>query len=294
MSQFFDALQRADRERAARSGKPPESLTAWLTVTAAPAWADEEVAAPLTGPAREANGAHRTTRRAEVEPGLGDRPIDHRLVSLLDPGGFAAEQYRGLGHRVEELHATGMTSIGVTSPIEGDGKTITAINLAGTLAQNPRVRVLLVDADLRHPRVAAALGIPPAPAPDLIDAIVGARRLGDAVRSTFQPNLRVLHAAEAARLPHEMVSAPAFAALMAEARAAFDYVIVDTPPLVPFHDVRTIAAWVDAFFIVVAAHRTPRRMLAETLNAMEPAKVAGLVFNGDDERALARGYRAGR
>jgi capsular exopolysaccharide synthesis family protein len=294
MSQFFEALQRAERERAAGSGNAYASLTARLAVAAAPAWTDDEMTARRPGPAREAKDAHPPTWRLQAEPALGCRPIDHRIVSLVDPGSFAAEQYRVLRHRVEQLHATGMKTVGVTSAIEGDGKTITAINLAGALAQDPRVRVLLVDADLRRPTVTEWLGILPAAAPDLIEAIVGGRSLADAARPTLHPNLRVLSATEASRLPHEMLSAPAFAALMAEARAAFDYVVVDTPPMVPFHDGRVIAAWVDAFFIVVAAHRTPRRMLAETLNAMEPAKVAGLVFNADDERPSARAYRAVR
>ena len=284
MSYFFEALRRADRDRAARSGRPYNGPTARLAVAAAPTWTAREVA-------RDTEEARQRPWQLQAAPALGCRSIDPRIVSLVDPSGFAAEQYRVLRHRVEQLHATGMKTVGVTSAIEGDGKTITAVNLAGALAQDPGVGVLLVDADLRRPAVAESLGILPA-ASDLIDAVTRGRSLADAVRPTVQPNLRVLCATEASPLPHEMLSAPGFAALMAEARTAFDYVVIDTPPIVPFHDGRVIAAWVDAFFIVVAAHRTPRRMLAETLSAMEPAKVAGLVFNADDERPSARAYRA--
>jgi Mrp family chromosome partitioning ATPase len=72
-------------------------------------------------------------------------------------------------------------------------------------------------------------------------------------------------------------------------------VIVDAPPVLPVPDARVIARWADSLLLVVAAHRTPRRYLEETLNALDPAKVAGLVFNSVDPPPLGpyayyRGY----
>ena len=69
---------------------------------------------------------------------------------------------------------------------------------------------------------------------------------------------------------------------MEEARRHYDYVIIDTPPLTPIQDCRVIGRWVDGFLLVVAAHRTPRRLVADALTALDKAKVLGFVFNEDD------------
>src|SRR5437879_7491708 len=77
--------------------------------------------------------------------------LDEHLVSLVSPATFPAEQYRALRHSVEEMRRErGLQVIAVTSPTPGDGKTTTAINLAGALAQAPDLRVLLVEAELRR------------------------------------------------------------------------------------------------------------------------------------------------
>src|SRR5438445_581151 len=84
-----------------------------------------------------------------------ERP-DESLVSFFAPASFEAEQYRGLRHMVEE---SGKRVVGITSPTPGDGKTTTAINLAGALAQAPGIRVLLVEADLRQPHIGGVLRV---------------------------------------------------------------------------------------------------------------------------------------
>src|SRR5437879_11625843 len=86
--------------------------------------------------------------------------IDEHLVSLFAPNSYEAEQYRTLAHMIELMHKdTGLQVLAVTSPTPGDGKTTTAINLAGALAQAPEARVLLMCADLRRPSVIEHLGM---------------------------------------------------------------------------------------------------------------------------------------
>jgi Mrp family chromosome partitioning ATPase len=75
--------------------------------------------------------------------------------------------------------------------------------------------------------------------------------------------------------------------LLAEARRHYDYVVLDTPPLIPFPDCRLLGRWVDGFFIIVAAHQTSRRLVEEALQVVDPAQLLGLVFNRDD-RPLSR------
>src|SRR5206468_3761244 len=87
--------------------------------------------------------------------------LDDHLVSLLEPTSHAAEQYRAVRLAIETFrHERGTRTVAITSPGRGDGRTITALNLAGALAQAPDARVVLVEADLRHPGVARALGLP--------------------------------------------------------------------------------------------------------------------------------------
>src|SRR2546427_13199886 len=86
--------------------------------------------------------------------------LEERLVSLGQPWSLEADQYRMLRCEIEYLRRSrSLSVIAVTSPGVGDGKTTTAVNLAGTLCQDPQARVLLVDADLRRPSAAPLLGI---------------------------------------------------------------------------------------------------------------------------------------
>jgi len=92
----------------------------------------------------------------------------------------------------------------------------------------------------------------------------------------------VLPAGRPAVAPYELLKSPRLEALLDEARQRYDFIVLDTPPFVPVPDCRLIAKCVDGFLVVVAAHRTPRGALAETLDLIDPGKVMGLVFNGND------------
>src|SRR5882762_7291884 len=98
--------------------------------------------------------------------------VDKHLVSLNAPSSFAAEQYQGLRLTVERLkRSRDVRVIAVTSPAAGDGKTVTSINLAGTLARGSDASVLLIDADLRRPMIAQRLGMSDPASKGLADAI---------------------------------------------------------------------------------------------------------------------------
>src|SRR2546426_768050 len=91
--------------------------------------------------------------------------------------------------------------------------------------------------------------------------------------------------------PYEVLKSPRLGELLTEARRRYDYIVLDTPPLVSFPDCRVIEKWIDGLLIVVAAHRTARKLFEEAMNVTELAKIVGLVFNGDD-RHLSRGSYA--
>ena len=217
--------------------------------------------------------------------------LDGHLVSLVTPATFEAEQYRALRHMIEELHAaSGLSVVAISSPAIGDGKTTTAINLAGALAQAPDTRVLLIDADLRRPSIADELGLQVSPSPGLVGGLLDrAVTLGSAVRRRSPFNIDVLPAGDTPAAPYELLRSARLAELMKEARSYYNYVIVDTSPIVGVPDCRVLASVVDGFVIVVAAHRTPKRLVEEALGVVEPAKIIGLLYNRDD-RALSGYY----
>ncbi len=198
--------------------------------------------------------------------------VDDHLVSLVAPAAFEAEQYRALRYTVEQFHKMrDLRIVAVTSPGVGDGKTTTAINLAGALAQAHEARVLLVDADLRRPAVGNLLALGGSDAPGLVNAILDPSLTLERVARPRPPfNLSVIPAGQAPPSPYEILKSPRLGELLEEARHCYDYIVLDAPPLCPVQDCRVIAHLVDGFLLVVAAHHTPRQML-------------GLVFNGDDQ-----------
>jgi protein-tyrosine kinase len=230
------------------------------------------------------------------EPILSVDIADDHLVSLISPAAFEAEQYRSLRHVVEQMHKTANAKVmAISSPAVGDGKTTTAINLAGALAQSLEAKVLLVDADVRRPSIGALLRHVEAK-PGLVDAILNpACTLEQVLVVRPQFNLSFIHSGPSLpRSPYELLKSARLGELLEEARERFDYVILDTPPLAAVQDCRLIARWVDGFIVVVAALRTPRRLVEEALALIEPAKIFGLVFNGDrDCRHISHSRYAG-
>ena len=267
MSKFFKALEQAERDRALRALSPQ---------------------LPADGPAPSPP----LPEEERDVPTCVDGVDDH-LVSLLTPNALEAEQYRALRHAVEQAHKrSGLSVVAITSPAVGDGKTTTAINLAGALAQASGTRVLLLDADLRRPSIASRLGLVEPKAPALVDLVLDpGLSLDDVVRSRPPFNLAVIPAGSASPNSYELFQAPRMGEILDEARRRFDYVVLDTAPLVPVLDSRVIARWVDGYLIVVRCHQTTRKLLADALNVVEADKVLGLLFNdGDLPTASSRYY----
>jgi capsular exopolysaccharide synthesis family protein len=215
--------------------------------------------------------------------------MNEHLVSLLAPASLEAEHYLTLGHTIEEMRKeAGLQVIAVTSAAAGDGKTITAINLAGTLAHLQKASVLLVDVDLRRNSAGAYLGLGKQSDRGLADAVREPSLSLEAILHPCPPpNLWFIPAGRCQESSWAVLKAGRFADLLVEVRQQYEFIVLDAPPLAPAADCRIIERCVDGFLIVVAAHRTPRQLVAEALSLTDPAKVVGLVFNGDD-RQLSR------
>jgi receptor protein-tyrosine kinase len=213
------------------------------------------------------------------------------LVSLNAPTTAAADQYRALRHNLEGLRESSASYVmAITSPSPGDGKTVTTLNLAGALAEKDDARVLVIDADLRRASVAAYLGLHGHPTPGLADALRDPRYdLSHIVRRVKDTNLWIALAGTPVSAPHELLSSQRFGALLEDARREYTWVLIDTPPCVLMPDCHLIERLVDGYLLVIAAHKTPRRLVAEALHELPRTKTLGVVFNGDD-RASSRYY----
>jgi protein-tyrosine kinase len=318
VSKFFKALEKVEQERDAAAERPPAPVPAARVavvepparpvvreappVDAAPAApaAPPPAARPEPAPARFTPPASRpmaygapvarpaTSRRGfawQMEPaGSEAGDIDDHLVSLLEPTSFAAEQYRAVRLAVETLHhERGTRVVAVSSPGRGDGRTITALNLAGALAQAADTRVALVEADLRHPSVARYLGLPSGRGLSsyLLEPEMS---LDDVLQRPASIAFAVLPAGTVSSMPYELLKSPRLGALIGELRLRYDYVLVDTPSVLHVPDVAILRDLVDGFVVVVRANRTPREQLADTMNVLGRQRTLGLVFN-DDERS---------
>src|SRR3954471_3888706 len=152
--------------------------------------------------------------------------LDPHLVSLTSPGSFAAEQYQGLRLTIERLRrGRTLQVIAVTSPAAGEGKTLTAINLAGALARGTEdARVLLIDLDLRRPAVARQLALDETGGG--VAEVVGntAATLETAALKLKPYNLTILTAGTRSNAVHHVLRSPRLEQVLVDARSKFDYV----------------------------------------------------------------------
>jgi capsular exopolysaccharide synthesis family protein len=206
-----------------------------------------------------------------------------QLVSLSNPASYAAEQYQNLRLKIERLRQTrDLRVIAITSPGANEGKTITSINLAGALARGQASRVLLIDADLRRPQVGGHLHLVDG-ASGFADLVAGGKvSLQDAIRPLEGFNVDVMPAGTVTGPIHDIFRSARLPQLLSHVRNRYDYVILDTPPLVPVVDSALLSRVVDGVLVVVSANRTRRKLLEQALNEIDAAKVLGIVFNNDD------------
>src|SRR5436305_168572 len=216
---------------------------------------------------------------------------DAPVVNHMDPPSFPAEQYRGLAVQVEErinpLGTRGYT-LTVTSPEEAAGKTLTSLNLALTLTRGEERRVLLLEGDLWHHQLHTYF-LPERPdRPGLQQVLERRTTLADAVVSLEGSSLDVLLAGASA-VPGDLMSGRRMSEVPGEARAAYEVVVIDSPPMALLASARSLAARADGVVLVVRAGQTKRHDIEKTLAALGPEKLIGAVLNG--ARISQRGYR---
>jgi len=200
------------------------------------------------------------------------------LIVHVDPRSPRAESFRTLRSNLQylDVERTDRAFV-VTSSIEAEGKSTTGANLAIALADSGS-RVLLVDADLRRPKIADYMGIEGAVG--LTDVLIGKAELKDVIQPWGRAQLFVLPAGHIPPNPSELLGSARMTHIIAEFNRAFDVVIFDSPPLLPVTDAAVLAKNVGGAIIVVAAGRTHKNQLQGALAALSNvgASVSGLVL----------------
>lgn len=237
---------------------------------------------------------HSDTFRLATEVEIDETKVDRHLVSLTEPESMEAESYRRLRYSVELAGNDELGSVfAICSPAPGDGKTMASINLAGAIAQNPDAKVILLELDLRKSfsSISEYIGIDANETrPGLVEKVRDPSLLwGDVVRYLPVYNLHIMTSGRRTSQPYEILRSKRLEKLIAEARQRYDYVVIDTPPIVLLPDSQIISLWVDGIIIVVTSGVTSRAYLAETLNLLGPDKVLGLIFN-DSSPGFMEGY----
>jgi capsular exopolysaccharide synthesis family protein len=212
--------------------------------------------------------------------GVAVRP-DSRLIVNPDLPAIAVEQYRRLAatlHHVQEDR--GVRRVLITSAVANEGKTLTSTNLALTLSHSYARRVLLIDADLRRPRVNVAFGMPNGPG---LSEVLDRRDPQKLPVVQVSPLLSVLPAGRATADPMAGLTSSRMAAILDEAAEQFDWVIIDSPPVGLLSDARLLAAMADVALLVVGANSTPCGAIQRAVDAIGRERVLGVVLNRADE-----------
>lgn len=285
---------------AATTDAPPPPPAAWQFSPVETMHVPEESAFVAPAPAEprlDDAAASVPPMRAAAEPVKTEQPLRFgdadrdKLVVGEHVDSTTLEQYR---HLAAVLHhaqkASGVRSVMVTSALPSEGKTLTATNLALTLSQSYQRRVLLIDADLRRPRLRDMFALKRSEG--LTDSLMQSRaeRPDRLPVHQVSPTLWVLAAGAIVPDPMSLLVSPAMKQLLDDARDAFDWVVVDTPPVAILPDANLLAAMIDTALLVVSAESTPYPMVQRAADAIGAKRILGVVLNRAAAATVPNGY----
>jgi capsular exopolysaccharide synthesis family protein len=223
---------------------------------------------------------------------IADAP-ERDLAVFKDPTSVAAEACRSIRTNMLFISAQKEFSLfSVTSPGPQDGKTTVAINLAVTMAQAGG-RVLLIDVDMRKPRIHKSFGLKSDKG--ISSVLAGDVQLKDAICKSEVPNLDVLPCGPMPPNPAELLHTERFRQILAQCRSSYDRVVLDSPPIAPVTDPAIIGSVTDGVVLVLRAGHTTRDAAKYARRQLNDAgaRILGLVINKTDRKGSGYGYGYG-
>jgi len=296
MSRIFDALQRTGIEQ---SGvKYPDLVSVVTRVLEAPALPEPVQNEPTLREEVEPQGFAEENRiveapaiaedeRKSYSQVLADFPTlnvtanpSSRLVCVTEPESLAAEKFRFLGVRLKNLQKSRpVKKLLVTSTIPEEGKSLVSANLAAVLAKRKQ-RVLLIDGDLRRPVLAKQLGL--GELAGLTQWLQGDRSSLSNIYYLSPLGFWLIPAGSVSENPIELMSSMALGQMMERLSELFDWIIVDSPPILPLADTTVWARVTDGILLVARVGKTEKAQLKRGLDIIKKSDIIGVVLNGSE------------
>jgi capsular exopolysaccharide synthesis family protein len=295
MSRIHEALKKAEQERAASLGGPAQPSYQTPAAAELPMTTTEE--SPVTAGV-PAGGAPLTSAMPSFAspfsldallarcPQLQWKPDEKTMLFFNgDDNARGTEEFRTLRSRL--YHAREkmtLKKILVTSALPKEGKSFTSANLAQVLVRQHGRRVLLIDADLRGPRLHMMLGT--AASPGLSDYLQGGNDEFSIMQRGPMENLFLIPSGQQISDPAELVANGRLKVLLQRVEALFDWIIIDSPPAVPVSDASVLAKACDGVVMVVRSNATPVDMARRARQEFPDQALVGVVLNGTDSEAI--------
>jgi capsular exopolysaccharide synthesis family protein len=217
---------------------------------------------------------------------------DSRLVCLTDQGGLPAEKFRLLGLKLRHMRdRRKLNRIVVTGTAPEEGKSLVAANLALNQARSKVLKTLLVDGDLRRPTVASRFGFDGS-LPGLSECLRGEKRLSEVVYKLDGSGLWFLPAGRAPENPLDLMQSGRLPELLDQLGKFFDWIIIDTPPVVPVADTTFWMKLADGVLVVIREGVSEKKVVERAMDSFDRAALLGIVVNscsrGDHEDYYSR------
>ena len=215
--------------------------------------------------------------------------VNPHLVALTDPKSAFAEEYRDL--RTSILHKSKkqrLKAVSVVSVAPGEGKSVTALNLAWLLAQTEGVKALLIDGDMRRPSLSRYLGIEDGPG--LSELLDDELSLSEAIIRLEPSGLHLLRGGRSRNDVAEQLSGPNFARLLERVQEIFDFVIIDAPPLGVFVDAKVLVNLTDGALLVLRRNFTNYKELDRVMEGLPRQRMLGVVLNQAEDTVISGRY----
>lgn len=294
MSRIHEALKKAAEERAAKVATEVESGVAEIpSELKLPSMLRSEVkvALPIAPPAAPPKASPRTVTGVAVTPGFSYEELLKRGVQAqwqLDPsnsvflnskpGEGGPERFRTLRSRLYKIaSARKLKRVLITSGVAAEGKTFVASNLAQSIIQQPELRVLLIDADLRSSRMHLLFGTPSCPG--LSDYLRGEADEYGVMQKGSSENLFLIPGGSLVPNPSELLLGDRMKQLLNTVTPVFDWIIIDSPPTLPVHDATVLADMVDGVLFVIRAGSTDAEIVERTAAEFQGKNLLGVVLN---------------